>query len=97
MPGGNISGVFTGNNTNDLSPNHFHGDPFAVIITATQHNVGISGIAPNCKIMPVRPTEGAAPFIVAEFFSFADTNNAKVISFGNSFAIFNDTLINFKV
>lgn len=73
-PGNNPSTVENGN----------HANACAGIIAATHNNnEGIAGIAPNCKIMPVRiPSETTAPAItrVANAFRFAKNNGAHVIS-----------------
>jgi len=65
-------------------PGEGHGDACAGIIAATHNNnEGIAGIAPNCKIMPIRtPSETTSSAItrVANAFRFAKNNGADVIS-----------------
>lgn len=82
----NGSNMIPGNATpNDPSPQLFenHGNACAGIIAASQdNNEGISGIAPNCKIMPIAlELDGAAAASTwAGAITFADNNNAKIIS-----------------
>jgi len=83
LPGSDIYG-----RDNDPSPegNDNHGNACAGIAAGTQNNnQGISGIAPNCKIMPIRVAleNESWPVIVsccAEAIEFAWTNGADVIS-----------------
>ena len=72
---------------NNPSPtgNHNHGNACAGIIGATQNNnQGISGIAPNCRIMPIRifnsDGSGISSNRLADAIDFARTNGAHVIS-----------------
>ena len=76
-------------NVNDPSPLGFsaHGNHCAGVVAATQGNgEGISGVAPNCKIMPVRifnsnPDGGGADVAgLAAAITFAKTNGADIIS-----------------
>lgn len=77
-------------NKNDPTPKastnvgfHGHGNACAGIIAATQdNNQGISGIAPKCKIMPVKlPLLDASPMsIYADAINFAAAKPAKIIS-----------------
>lgn len=80
------------NNPNDPSPtlsstiqttiSYNHGNACAGIISATQdNNIGITGVAPFCKIMPIKiPFGSVAVSIVADAINFAVTNNADIIS-----------------
>jgi subtilisin family serine protease len=73
---------FVGGNANDPSPvgNQNHGNACAGIIAATGNNgQGISGIAPNVRIMPVRMI-GATIANTASSILFAADNGAHVIS-----------------
>lgn len=78
---------------NDPSPtgNDNHGNACAGIIAATRNNSeGIAGIAPNCKIMPIRiasETQWASDANTANAITFAKANGAHVIS--NSWGYFN--------
>ena len=72
---------------NDPSPRGFaaHGMHCAGIIAATQGNgEGISGVAPNCRIMPVRifstGGQGISGADVARAILFARNNGADIIS-----------------
>lgn len=72
---------------NNPSPvaNDNHGNACAGIIAATQdNNEGIAGIAPNCKIMPVRifnaGGNGITPQRTADAIEFAWQNGAQIIS-----------------
>ncbi|MGM0666081.1 MAG: S8 family peptidase, partial [Bacteroidota bacterium] len=72
---------FTGNDDNP-SPvgNENHGNACAGVIAATMNNnEGIAGIAPNCKIMPIRMT-GVVPSIVADAIEFAVDNGADILT-----------------
>ncbi len=78
---------FADGDANNPSPtgNHNHGNACAGIIGATQNNnQGISGIAPNCRIMPIRKynSDGSAitPERNADAIDFARTNGADIIS-----------------
>lgn len=68
---------------NDPSPqgNDNHGNACAGVIAATMdNNEGIAGIAPDCKIMPIRwdsYTDGTG---MADGIKFAADNSAKIIS-----------------
>ena len=78
---------YYGANPNDPSPNNpidFHGDASAGIIAATQdNNEGISGIAPNCKIMPINTGGLDITYVNASVLSsaieFARANGADII------------------
>jgi subtilisin family serine protease len=78
---------FADGDANNPSPtgNHNHGNACAGTIGATQNNnQGISGIAPNCRIMPIRifnsDGTGITPNRLADAIDFARTNGAHVIS-----------------
>lgn len=78
---------YYGTNPNDPSPNNaldFHGDASAGIIAATQdNNEGISGIAPNCKIMPINIGGLDITYVnvsvLSSAINFARVNGADVI------------------
>lgn len=87
--GSNFAHLFDGtNNPNDPSPTvssstgNNHGNACAGIVGATQdNNEGISGIAPLCKIMPIKiPFGTVAASVYADAINFAVTNNADIIS-----------------
>lgn len=78
---------FADGNTNDPSPtgNGNHGNAGAGIIAATQgNNEGIAGIAPNCRIMPIRVFNtggsGITPQRLADAINFARQNGAHILS-----------------
>lgn len=72
------------NNPNDPTPNgnDNHGNSCAGLIAATMNNnEGIAGIAPNCRIMPVRIPFGANVHdICADAIDFAVDNGANILS-----------------
>jgi subtilisin family serine protease len=73
---------FGNGNANDPSPtgNDNHGNACAGVIAATMNNSeGIAGIAPNCRIMPIR-IKDALPNSVAEAIEFAVDNGAHILS-----------------
>lgn len=74
---------FGDGNANDPSPtgNDNHGNACAGIISATMsNNQGISGIAANCHIMPIRLPENLDPELVADAIQFAVDNGADILS-----------------
>lgn len=74
---------FGSGNPNDPSPvgNSNHGNACAGVIAATMdNNEGIAGIAPLCKIMPVREDATSSPNDIADGILFAMNNGAKIIS-----------------
>ena len=78
---------FADGDPNDPSPtaDNNHGNASAGIIGATQNNnQGIAGIAPNCKIMPIRifntNGSGITPERLAGAIDFARQNGAHIIS-----------------
>ncbi len=87
---------YVGTGVNDPSPtgNGNHGNACAGIIAATMdNNEGIAGIAPNCRIMPVRIPFGSVPASVyANAIDFAWQNGAAILS--NSWG-YNSTNPNF--
>lgn len=89
LNGSNFAFAYDGTgNPNDPSPTvsttagNNHGNSCAGIVGATQdNNEGITGIAPLCKIMPVKIPFGLVPSSVyADAINFAVTNNADIIS-----------------
>tara|TARA_R110002096_G_scaffold434606_1_gene656863 strand:+ start:2724 stop:5210 length:2487 start_codon:yes stop_codon:yes gene_type:complete len=78
---------FGDGNPNNPSPtgNSNHGNGCAGIIAATQNNnQGVSGIAPNCQVMPIRifntNDTGITPQRLADAIVFAVDNGADIIS-----------------
>ena len=70
-------------NANDPSPtdNDDHGNACAGVIAATANNgEGIAGIAPLCKIMPIRIDSSSTPLKIAAAITFAYNNGANIIS-----------------
>lgn len=91
LNGSNFAYLLDGtNNPNDPSPTvsttsgKNHGNACAGIIAATQNNgIGVSGIAPLCKIMPVKVPTGTAGSQISDFagaIDFAVANNADILS-----------------
>jgi subtilisin family serine protease len=79
LPGSN----FATGSSNDPSPsgNDNHGNSCAGVIAASHNSEGIAGIAPNCKIMPIRIPFGSYPAqIYADAITFAKDNGADVLS-----------------
>ncbi|MBI2300200.1 MAG: S8 family serine peptidase [Armatimonadetes bacterium] len=84
-PGKAVQGFDADDNDNDPSPNgagEEHGTAVCGVATAAQNNgLGVSGIAPECRLMPIRLI--AAGFTdqgAANAFTFAADNGADVIS-----------------
>lgn len=74
---------FGSGNVNDPSPtgNNNHGNACAGVIAATMdNNEGIAGIAPNCKIMPLRWDNASSDTAMADGIYFAVNNGANIIS-----------------
>ncbi len=78
---------FFEDNPDDPSPggDENHGNACAGIIAASHNGEGIAGIAPLCKIMPIRILDSAGrysvfPTTLAEAILFATENGADVIS-----------------
>ena len=86
LNGSNFAAPFDGTNANDPAPagDGDHGNSCAGMVAATQGNgQGISGIAPNVRIMPVRIPlgfGGATPENFADAITFAVNNGADVLS-----------------
>jgi subtilisin family serine protease len=88
LPGSNFVSHHEGANNPSPSGNHKnagHGDACAGIIASTWNNgIGVSGVAPGVKIMPIRIFDdngvGASSSGIAQAFDFARTNNAHIIS-----------------
>lgn len=82
LPGSNFNSINDGFATDDPEPTGGnHGTAIAGIIAATQdNNIGISGIAPLCKIMPVKYKQGSLQSDLAQTITFAANNGADVIS-----------------
>ena len=77
---------FADGNVNDPSPtgDHDHGNSCAGVIAASHNSEGVAGIAPNCKIMPVRIFDsdgyGISSTQLAAAITFAKNNGAYIIS-----------------
>ncbi|WP_423126507.1 S8 family serine peptidase [Gaoshiqia sp. Z1-71] len=78
---------FGDGNANDPSPtgNANHGNACAGVIAATMNNnQGIAGIAPNCRVMPIRifnsDGTGVSPDRIADAIEFAVDNGANILS-----------------
>ena len=74
---------FGSGDANDPSPteNDNHGNSCAGVIGATMNNSqGITGIAPNCKIMPLRWDDATTSDEMADAIEFAVDNGANIIS-----------------
>jgi subtilisin family serine protease len=77
---------FGDGDVNNPSPtgNDNHGNACAGIIAASQNNEGIAGIAPNCKIMPIRifnsDDTGISSTQLADAITFAKNNGAHILS-----------------
>ncbi len=89
LNGSNFAYQYDGtNNQNDPSPTasttsgNNHGNSCAGLVGATQdNNEGISGVAPLCKIMPIKIPFGSVPAnVYADAINFAVTNNADILS-----------------
>jgi len=84
-------------NNPSATANNNHGNACAGIIAATRNNSeGISGIAPNCRIMPIRifntNETGIAVDRVAAAINFARQNGAHIISNSWGYASANQNL-----
>nr|WP_319269225.1 S8 family peptidase [uncultured Draconibacterium sp.] len=74
---------FGAGDANDPSPtdNDNHGNACAGVIAATMNNnQGIAGIAPECKIMPIRTDNSTTPPDIADAIEFAADNGADILS-----------------
>lgn len=79
---------FVGNNNNPMDDNG-HGTHVAGIIGAANNDIGVTGIAYNCKIMPVKAGNSSGYFNnsdIASAITYAYMNGADVInmSFGGT-------------
>ncbi|HRP38395.1 MAG TPA: S8 family peptidase [Chitinophagales bacterium] len=80
LNGSNFSGNGSANDPSPINSEN-HGNACAGIIAATQdNNEGISGICPNCKIMPIRIFGSADHDNIADAIEFAYNNGANIIS-----------------
>ena len=82
LPGSNF---VEGNNDPSPGGNGNHGNACAGVIAATMNNnQGIAGIAPNCRIMPIRIINNdgllVIPELVADAIELAVDNGAKILS-----------------
>ncbi|OJJ17628.1 hypothetical protein BKI52_27590 [marine bacterium AO1-C] len=84
LNGSNFASSVDGTSANDPSPtgNGNHGNACAGIIGATQdNNQGVTGVAPNVKIMPIRiPFGGGGSNLLVDAVNFAWQNGADIIS-----------------
>jgi len=74
---------FGAGDPDDPSPlgNDNHGNACAGVIAATSNNgKGVAGIAPLCKIMPIRIDYSSSPEDIADAIDFAVENGANIIS-----------------
>lgn len=69
-------------NNNDISPSSAHGTAVSGIIAAAQNNVGITGVAYNAKLMPIRVTNAQDNWNgnLARAICYAVDNGARVIN-----------------
>lgn len=91
----NGSNIGSGN-PNDPSPigNNNHGNACSGIIAATANNEeGIAGVAPLCKIMPIRFDELSTTSQIASAIRFAALNGANIISNSWGFNTPSDSII----
>lgn len=77
------------NEDNDPMDDNGHGTHVAGIIAAENNNIGIVGVAFNCKIMPIKAGTSSGSFTnadIAQAITYAYMNGASVInmSFGGS-------------
>jgi subtilisin family serine protease len=87
---------FGSGDVNDPSPtvNDNHGNSCAGVIAATiNNNQGIAGIAPNCRIMPLRWDETTSSNEMADAIEFAVDNGANIISNSWGYNTANNNLI----
>ena len=71
-----------------------HGNACAGVIAATMdNNEGIAGIAPNCKIMPIRWDGTTTSVQIAEGIKFAADNGANIISNSWGYATSNNNYV----
>ena len=97
LNGSNFASSVDGTSANDPSPtlNGNHGNACAGIIGATQdNNEGVTGVAPNVKIMPIRiPFGGGGNNLLVDAVNFAWQNGADVISNSWGFGSQNANLV----
>lgn len=81
LPGSNFSTSVPSDDPSPVADGN-HGNATSGIIAATRNNsLGIAGIAPNCKIMPVKILNPAASNAnIANAITFAKDNGADVLS-----------------
>jgi subtilisin family serine protease len=92
LDGSNFGGGFDNNPSPTGDENH--GNACAGVIAATMNNnEGIAGIAPNCRIMPIRLPDNPQidPEGVADAIEFAVNNGADILS--NSWGYQNEHLV----
>lgn len=83
LSGSNFAWQYDNTSIDDPSPrgNDNHGNACAGIIAATHNNEGISGVAPNCIIMPIRvPFDYGTIDVFDDAILFAVSNGADIIS-----------------
>lgn len=97
LNGSNFASSVDGTSANDPSPtgNGNHGNACAGIIGATQdNNEGVTGVAPNVKIMPIRiPFGGGGNNLLVDAVNFAWQNGADIISNSWGFGSQNANLV----
>ena len=81
LPGGGISGMMMMIPSDELG----HGTQVCGIMAAVQNNgLGISGVAPECKILPLKISQGSTDMFtdetVAEAIIYAADNGAAIIN-----------------
>lgn len=81
LNGSNFSTAVPGNNPSPAGDGN-HGNACSGIIAATRNNSqGIAGIAPNCKIMPIKILNpSASDANIASAINFAKNNGAHILS-----------------
>jgi len=69
-------------NNNDVSPSSAHGTAVSGVMTAARNNVGITGVAYNAKLMPIRVTDAQNNWNgnLANAIRYAVDNGARVIN-----------------
>lgn len=69
-------------NNNDISPSSAHGTAVSGIIAAAQNNIGITGVAHNARLMPIRVTNAQDSWNgnLARAIRYAVDNGARVIN-----------------
>lgn len=94
LNGSNFAAPYDQTDPNDPSPveNSNHGNACSGIVAAEQdNNQGISGIAPLCRVMPIRIPlgfYGVPPSVFSQAITFASDNQADIIS--NSWGYWSD-------